>query len=132
MIAQYRPDIARVAEETVVNLKEMESRIDVLRSDLASLCTVLGHLAAAQVAVTPARLLPGSLGISPLASTLGFGPPSPYQAVSPFAGAGNPFGAATLFATGSPAPFANPFGSFASPWATPFAGNAIGAIPGFR
>lgn len=71
MIAQYRPEIARVAEETVVNLKGLETQIDTLKGDLAALCTVIGHPAAAQIAAAPARLVGPALGISPAFSTLG-------------------------------------------------------------
>jgi hypothetical protein len=52
-----RPEIARVAEETVLNLKQLETRIEVLKNDLAALCTVIGHPEAARVAVTPASWL---------------------------------------------------------------------------
>lgn len=60
MIAQYRPDIARAAEETVLHMKELENRIEVLRNDLAWLCQSVGHFEAARVAATPTRSLGGT------------------------------------------------------------------------
>lgn len=69
MIAQYRPDIARAVEETVVNLKALEHTLEVLRNDLAWLAQTVGHPQAAQLVLTPSRNLgigaQGSLGISP-------------------------------------------------------------------
>lgn len=92
MIAQYRPDIARVAEETVVNLKELENRLEIMKNELAWLCTSIGHPEAARLAATPVRAaynnpyalsigatsalgglysLPQVPGVSPLAAQFG-------------------------------------------------------------
>jgi len=108
MIAQYRPEIARLAEQTVVNLKECESQLELLRNDLVALCATVGHPAAAQVAATPARLLPpgigtlGGIGISPVHQL------SPYGNLAPWATGVGPF--ATPFAAPFPTPFPAPFG----------------------
>jgi hypothetical protein len=117
MIAQYRPEIARVAEETVVNLKELEGRIETLKGDLAALCSVIGHPAAAHLAVTPARLVSPTLGLgsvfgSALASPFGLGTPGTFGNVAPWA---NPY----------TTPFAAPFASQVPFGVAPFAGSYL-------
>lgn len=118
---QFRPEIARVAEETVLNLKQLESRIDVLKNDLAALCTVLGHPEAARIAVTP----PAWLGINPQLPYGNFG-----QGGLGTFGSQGPFG---LGNTGSfpgagatPFPSQVPWGTH-SPWTT---GVVPGMVPG--
>lgn len=140
---QSRPDIARVAEETVLNLKQLESRIEVLRNDLAALCTVLGHPEAARIAVTPPSWLgitpqtaPGSFsGLGSVGSFGHLGHPgqgqphpgfNPYASqaplgnVSPQTGQGT-FGQLGQFGQGQPTPGMNPYASpvpfgNVSPW----------------
>lgn len=138
MFAQqpYRPEIARVAEETVLNLKQLESRIEVLKNDLAALCTVLGHPEAARIAVTPASWLGvtaphlaqdyrslsgvGTLGMNPLIQSQ-----VPFQGQAPFQGQGfgiSPFGqvpGASPFAQGL-GPGISPFGQGISPYGASF------------
>jgi len=125
MYPNLRPEIARVAEQTVVNLKELEGRIEVLKNDLAALCTAVGHPEAARLAVTPAAWLnlppnvpqgsfgsiggQGSLG-TPYA-TQGFGQP----------GLGSQFGQPGIgpqFGQPLGVPFATPYGvgPLGSPW----------------
>lgn len=148
MFAQqsYRPEIARVAEETVLNLKQLESRIEVLKNDLAALCTVVGHPEAARIAVTPTswlgvtapHLTQGGLGLGNLGN-LGISPYGqvPFQGIGQ--GIGQPFGHQG---------FGTPFGSslgispLVSPWTqgispfqgiSPYAGVGQGfGFPGFR
>jgi hypothetical protein len=161
MFAQqtYRPEIARVAEETVLNLKQLESRIEVLKNDLAALCTVIGHPEAARVAVTPTSWLgvtqphlTGSFGsINPLAMVnpqfglqgfppqfapqfgqQGVGFPSPYGSnfgISPYAS----FGATPFGASLSPIGISPPFVSpYQAGYAAPFGSPLTQGIPAFR
>ncbi|MGQ0535938.1 MAG: hypothetical protein ACT4PT_07685 [Methanobacteriota archaeon] len=130
MLAQYRPDVARVAEETVVNLKDLESRIEILKNDLAQLCLSIGHPEAARVAATPARWVPqiagigaqGAFGSQGVFGQVPIGSQSPY-------GSQTPFGAQSLMYPNVPnlSPFAtfgltNPLSSaFANPLVNPFA-----------
>lgn len=113
MIAQYRPEIARVAEQTVLGLKELETRLELLKNDLAALCTAVGHPPAAQLAVTPTRLLGGPV-------------------IAPFGVAH----AGPIGALGAPSPFATPVAApwAANPLATPFASvpgaPVLGGFPG--
>lgn len=131
--------IARVAEETVLNLKELECRIEVLKNDLAALCVNVGHHEAARISVTPVAAVdpraqiaqanrhaalqgiptssivsqfpsPWLSGLTPFASA------SPYAAISPFAGI-SPFGASPFASFGTVNPF---LGSVGSPWSTPY------------
>ncbi len=152
MIAQYRPDIARVTEETVVNLKELESRMEVLRNDLAWLCTTLGHPEAARVAATPVRSvgIPSALpigtagllgvstplqnmlaaqyaGISPFAS----GVPGSGQSWSPIAGIPTASGIATGAAFNPLASLVNPAAALLNPaaaYANPFAAAYLNSL----
>lgn len=103
MIVQYRPDIARAAEETVSNIKELETRLEVIKNDLAWLCQSIGHLPAAQLALTPVRGL--AMGIP--------GVPT----VSPYGGSFVP----------NVAPIGLPQTGTQAPWAVPAFG-AAGAI----
>lgn len=122
MIAQYRPDIARVAEDTVLNLKELENRIEILKNDLAVLCTNIGHPEAARIAATPARWLGAGYGAVP--TTLG-----PLGQVTPFAGVSPAMVPSVPPVTGVPT--VSPFGTpFASPFASPFVTSGF-AQPGF-
>ena len=77
MIANYRSEIARVAEETVANLKGLETQIEVLRNGLAWLCQSIGQPDAARWALMPSRGIStagGAYGVSGALSNLPFGP----------------------------------------------------------
>jgi hypothetical protein len=108
------PEIARVAEETVLNLKQLESRIEVLKNDLAHLCAAVGHPEAARLAVTPVPWLRLGQFASPYGNVGSFGPLgsiSPYgnAGVSPYQGFGiTPYSAPTPFPTAFATPFGNP------------------------
>ena len=139
MYPNLRPEIARVAEQTVVNLKELEGRIEVLKNDLAALCIQVGHPEAARLAATPvqwlgassltAQTLAGNLGafqgISPMGAPFAQSPPfaqnTPFPqnapfAQSPFSGVASPFGASS--APFGISPFGSPFQAFGpSPFA---------------
>jgi hypothetical protein len=127
MIGQTNPQLIRIVEQTVTNLKQLESCIDALRVDLAGVAQSIGHPDAAARAITPIQALTaqspfaaaqiGALGqlgqfspfsqASPFANTASWA--SPYAAaLSPLAA--NPWAAATL----------NPWASQAnvSPYAT--------------
>jgi hypothetical protein len=54
MYAQQNPQIARVAEETVLTLKDLEQRLETLKTTIANVCVAIGHPEAARIAVTPA------------------------------------------------------------------------------
>jgi hypothetical protein len=95
--------IARVAEETVLCLKDLESRIELLKNDLGVLCTSIGLPEVARIAVTPARWIDpriaqietarlGQLGIvSPYQNVPSYGNVTPYQGFSPNLGSISPF-----------------------------------------
>ena len=109
MIAQYRPDIARALEQTVVNLKTLEQSLEILRADLATLAHSIGHPQAAQLVLTPGRNLgivgAGALNtINPLQAGA-YGP----QAVSPL----GQFGQVGAYGGGFQIPFVG------VPWQTP-------------
>src|ERR1041385_1808156 len=74
MIAQTRPDIANVTEQTVLALKDPESRIGVLKCDLAVLCQNLGHPEAARIAASPSGAYgaPGFPGVPGVTGFPGF------------------------------------------------------------
>jgi hypothetical protein len=122
MIAQMRPDIARITEETVLNLKELETRIDAVKNDLAWLCQSIGHSEAARVAASPT---PGQLQLLASSSPLWAGAANPFagQAIG---GYSSPFGLST-YGPAAVTPFATPFASpFASPFAqSPYAGSPL-------
>lgn len=80
VIAQLRPDVVRLVEETVTNLKALENQIEIVKTDLASLCLQIGHPEAARIAATPIRGLLSSTGA--LATPFGL---SPFATASPFA-----------------------------------------------
>jgi uncharacterized small protein (DUF1192 family) len=140
MIAQMRPDIATVTEQTVLNLKELEARIGVLKNDLAWLCQGLGHNEAARLAAAPAA--PPSLSnpsANPFTAMAAANPLAAGIAVNPYGGSGfavSPFaawptqqGALQAFGAG----FAPGYAAFASPaFGTPVSafnnayGNAYG------
>ncbi|MCA1814333.1 MAG: hypothetical protein LC624_10360, partial [Halobacteriales archaeon] len=112
MIAQYRPEIARLAEQTVVSLKECETRLELLRNDLATLCGVVGHPAAAQLALTPARLLGPGLGSFGAGPTQQQPSPSAYGSLSPWGSSwGSPWSnpVSAPFPAPLPSPFPAPF-----------------------
>lgn len=119
------PNIARVAEDTVLNLKQLESRLGVLCNDLAQLCTAVGHHEAARIAVTPAAWLGiGQQGISPFSNvgTVGSfgvsGITTPFQGVSPYGVQPTPWATpyATPYQTPIATPFANPYPVSAPPF----------------
>lgn len=132
MFAQqtYRPEIARVAEETVLNLKQLEVRIEALKNDLASLCTVLGIPEVARIAVTP----PSWLGITQPHVSSGFpGATLGVQGMGQVpwgTHVGTPFGSPHSVAPGSP------YGSQGfSPYtqgSSPFQGQGIPQAQGFN
>jgi len=100
MIAQTRPDIANVTEQTVLALKDLESRIGILKGDLAALCQGLGHPEAARIAAAPANY--------PAYGALGYGS-SPNFFPTPTA----PYGSGANY---SPSP-STPFGpAYGVPW----------------
>jgi hypothetical protein len=125
MIAQYRPDIARAIEETVVNLKGLEQTLEILRNDLAWLAQSIGHPQAAQVALTPTRTL-AIAGASPFAAGIGqpgtFGLSANAGQVPMFGFQPTPFGASV--------PPANvPYAGL--PYGSPMLGYPnMGAVPG--
>ncbi|MFO1532800.1 MAG: hypothetical protein ABR562_03740 [Thermoplasmatota archaeon] len=121
MIAQTRPDIANITEQTVLALKDLESRISVLKGDLAVLCQGLGHPQAAQLAISPW----GSPTNAPIGNSQ-IGNPYATAQASPFIGAtpwGPAYAAPGAFA---PSPYASygawspygpsPFAAIAAPW----------------
>jgi len=134
MIAQYRPDIARVAEETVLTLKDLESRTEVLKNDLAILCMNLGHPEAARIAASPSRWN-ASIG-----TPFGIAGSSMLNALNPYAaqpgiqassllgaypsGIGSP-----ISALGIQTPFASPFASINPFVSAPFVGSPFAQVP---
>lgn len=134
-VQTFRPEIAKVAEETVLNLKALENRIEVLRNDLAALCTVIGHHEAARIAATPASWLSvtqpysaagiaAQTAITPGMVSPVFGQLPQWPAVGPLGvpqGAGIPPYASPYGSLGSyGVPFSAPFSPFVGPLATPF------------
>ncbi|HEV8359031.1 MAG TPA: hypothetical protein VGR28_01105 [Candidatus Thermoplasmatota archaeon] len=129
MFAQQHP-IARIAEETVLNLKELETRCEVLKNDLAALCVNLGHPEAARLAVTPVALIDpraqfaqatrtqalSGMPSSAIASPFGV---SPFGNVSPWPttaqGAGPSASGATPW-IGSPQGYSSPYTAGVTPW----------------
>ena len=120
MIAQYRPDIARAVEETVVNLKGLEQTLEILRNDLAWLAQSVGHPQAAQIALTPARALGigqiANVGALPNLGNVGMVGQTPY---------------ATPFQTPNAVPNVGPIGTigqvpYAAAIQTPFATPNVG------
>jgi hypothetical protein len=118
--------IARVAEETVLNLKQLESRIEILKNDLAQLCLAVGHPEAARIAATPVQMLgPGVTG------NVGFVNPGISSPLTPafgnLGGIGGypqqPYATPWQTGFGSPAtsgsPWQTPVGSYGAP-GTPF------------
>jgi hypothetical protein len=75
MIAQLRPDIATATEQTVLNLKELETRISLLKNDLAWLAQGIGHAEAARIAASPGPNVAtpfGAVGVGAFGSPLAF------------------------------------------------------------
>lgn len=119
MIAQYRPDIARALEQTVVNLKGLEQTLEILRTDLATLAHSIGHPQAAQFVLTPTR----GLGIV-AAGGLNAVNPNLMGWYGPQVGAFGPIGAQTPYGSGFQTPYAGGppqvgIGAIGTPHATP-------------
>lgn len=133
MIAQYRPDIARVAEETVVNLKSLENSIEVLRNDLAWLCQSIGHPEAARLALTPTRFpaVGGGLGIGATTSLLNpaLGFASGLPLTHPALAAGLPFATTNPAIAFAGLPTINPYAAI-----NPYLMSVVGAgqFPGVQ
>lgn len=72
-ISATRPDIANTLETTVMTVRDLEDRIDLLKNDVFQLSTQLGHQRAAEVAASPSRFAalrtPGLAG--PQAASVG-------------------------------------------------------------
>lgn len=101
---QQTQAISQMVEQTVANLKELESRLDIFKSGLANLAQSVGNPQAAQVALTPAsQLRQESQLFSPFQQSVGLGT---LQATPQF---GQPTG---IPSTGQiPGQFAGPTGS---------------------
>lgn len=55
-LAQTRPDLIETLDTTTMTVKDIEDRIELLKNDVAQLCTQIGHVQGAQFALSPSRL----------------------------------------------------------------------------
>jgi hypothetical protein len=100
-----RNELANATEQTVLALKELETRIGVLKNDLAWLCQGIGHPEAARVAASPVPNVLSQAGIgSAFAPGLqaGYAIGQGFQPIQPFqAGAVQPMAASIPQAFGA-------------------------------
>lgn len=125
--SHFNPQLTRSIEETVMNLKALESCIDALRQDLAVVAQSTGNIEAAQRVLTPANLL-----ASPLAARATMGPQASLSGIqsqvpfaSPYGRINDPVESAVNPWAFSQTPYVNPA---VSPWAAP---SAYGQVPPF-
>lgn len=140
MTHHLNPDIGTATDQTVINLKEVESRLVSLKNDLAWLCQGLGNVEAARIAASPVQpSLPGFTAFPGASAHVAYGN-------APFGGfQANPLGPGNLatvpiatptsivsvpVAYGNPAgfvPLGPPTGAFAG--YNPYSGTPIAAMP---
>lgn len=135
MIGQTNPQLLRVVEETVANLKQLETCIETLRVDIAGVAQSIGHPEAAQRALSSGRALQGQLPFGAGGGQLPFtgaanipnwgqtssGIQSPYSSQNPYASQ-SPYGVQSPYAFQNPFALRDPYAlqsaALTSPWAT--------------